>query len=77
MICSMCGQPMELGLPVMRNVQGGQPQQRLLCFPCLSSEAEKIMRPRQNACPYCKDPPTGEDRSGVREMLTCANGHKW
>ena len=77
MTCTMCNLAMDLGIEVVRAVKDQAPQKRLICFPCLTVEAERIMRPRMHACPICKTPPTGEERDAVREFLVCANGHKW
>lgn len=75
MVCSVCGMGCDVAFELIRNVNGVQ-QRRLLCFPCLSSEGERVMNARRKECPTCKTPPTDHEM-GVREFLKCVNGHKW
>lgn len=59
MECSSCHKPVRWVFELLEDVPGGGPTKQRLCFPCISTLGEELMRPRAEVnvrCTKCDEP---------------------
>lgn len=77
MTCNICGLPVLWTFELIQNVGGVGPQKKLVCFPCLTSLGEQLIRDWRRECPTCHQAPTGMSPGAGRDYQSCTNGHLW